>query len=270
MAAQVVDGYNRPPSAAIAKAGYAGALCYLYNVTPAEIAAHHAAGLCVGLIAEYDTSTYHPVLAGAPAGKVNGADALGKTRALGAPAKSGIALWCTADTDVAPSQFSTVGAYLDAFSGQTPGYATGIYGGADLVDWCIVNGHASHGWVAAAASWSHGHVSAHACLEQLVGGQKLPGTDVDNILQDDWGQWTPQGGPDMPLTPADIQAIWDGMPQSAIDKIAGRVPAFMANPSENPAGCNSNTAAQVASLAKAGGSGSAPTKFTGTVEIEAS
>ena len=62
---QAVDsfGIHTPASTrALAQAGIVGALRYHYNTSRLEVDTLHAAGVAFGLIAEFDTRTWHPPL----------------------------------------------------------------------------------------------------------------------------------------------------------------------------------------------------------------
>ncbi len=178
----LVDADLLPTPSAVQTAGLDGVLGYIRNLTAAEVAGFHAHGLAVGLIAEFDTLTHHPVLDGASGGNANGAKAAIQLGALGAPAGAGLTLWATADTNVVPTQFAAVAAYCDTFATHIPGFDLGIYGGADLCDYLVTRGHAVRSWVAGATSWSHGHTSTTACLFQRVTSSPLPATDLDTYL----------------------------------------------------------------------------------------
>lgn len=205
----LIDAQTIPAPEKVKAAKLDGGLFYLYDLLPQTVAAYLAAGLAVGLIAEFDTQTHHPVLDGAAGGHLNGAKAALQLHALAAP--PGPVVWCTADTNVPavnPDDFPVAGAYLDAFASHVSN-PVGIYGGADLVDWCITNHHASFGWVAGATSWSHGHKSTKGCLFQQVGGSPLASTDLDTYINGhdvtSCGLWLP-GDPMTDAQAAQLQS----------------------------------------------------------------
>jgi hypothetical protein len=167
-------------AAALRAAGISLALRYHYNLTDAEIALLHVQGVDVGLIGEYDTLTWHPILAGPGAGDRHGIDIVAKAVARRFP-RGTTALFATSDTGVAPAQYAEAGRYMAPYAARVraAGYVVGIYGGEGLVDYLLDAGLADEGWGAGATSWNYGHRSERLALRQLPNQAWFGGVLVD-------------------------------------------------------------------------------------------
>jgi hypothetical protein len=188
--------------AELAAGGVSCALRYHYNLTGAEVQRLHAAGISVCLIAEFDTSTWHPPLHSPDSGGQHASRAVAVARSLGFP--RGCVVWLTADTFVGPAAFETAGRYwaLARSVLSDAGYRTGAYGGSLLIDWLHDRGLADVTWEAGARSWSSatGSVADYrpsrtASLRQLVAQHTFGGVtcDLNDVLADGLGDWRPDG-----------------------------------------------------------------------------
>lgn len=194
---QAVDSFGKhtPTSAAaLAARGIVGALRYHYNLGRAEIDVLHAANIAVGLIAEFDTATWHPPVASPETGPAHGTKAVQVAQALGFPA--GAAVWLTIDT--APNgAHQRIRTYFDGAAPiiRAAGYRVGAYGGDRIIDELVDQGRADLAWIAGARSWAEGATSRHACLRQLVAQPSIGGVTVDlnDVLRPDCGWWMPHG-----------------------------------------------------------------------------
>ena len=179
-----------PPPQAIRAAGYVGVLRYLSHdpgkdLTPAELAALHAAGLSVGIVWE---TTADRALSGLDGGRADGAEANTRADALGWPA--GRPVFLAVDFGATPDQLPAV---LDYLRGAHCGRPVGVYGSAAVVDAAAGSGLAGFCWQTEA--WSGTTVSPHANVYQRVTPTlTIPGVpagswDEDVALTADWGGW---------------------------------------------------------------------------------
>lgn len=203
---QMLDAAGHPDPYVAAQRGYRSVAGYLYNLTRGYIDGAHMAGLDILLIGE--TSANRPLF-GQPAGAQDGYNRTLEAERLGAPHSA--AIFYTADCNVDPHSFPTVGGYLEGVRMNTL-YRVGLYGGGDLVDWALANGLCDYGWETGATSWSshpYYHATSLGHLRQLAPQVTINGTtcDVNNILKPDYGQWYADAsrhanpGP-VPTTPA--------------------------------------------------------------------
>ena len=137
---QAVDsfGIHTPASTrALAQAGIVGALRYHYNTSRLEVDTLHAAGVAFGLIAEFDTRTWHPPLNNPEVGPDHARKAVAVAQALGMPA--GCVIWFTQDTDLQPAQYERALSYWDGADDivRAAGYRVGAYGEATFIDLLI-------------------------------------------------------------------------------------------------------------------------------------
>ncbi len=195
---QAVDSFGihtRASAQALAAAGIVGALRYHYNTSRLEVDTLHAAGVAFGLIAEFDTRTWHPPLDNPEVGPDHARKAIAVARALGMPA--GCVIWFTQDTDLRPDQYERALSYWDGADDivRAAGYRVGAYGEATFIDLLIDRGKADLAWQAGADGWAQFGRSRHACLWQRVGSPVYAGVTCDPniILRDDCGWWLPTG-----------------------------------------------------------------------------
>lgn len=198
MTGQAVDSFGihtRASAQALAVAGIVGALRYHYNTSRLEVDTLHAAGVAFGLIAEFDTRTWHPPLDNPEVGPDHARRAIASARALGMPA--GCVIWFTQDTDLRPDQYERALSYWDGADDmvRAAGYRVGAYGEATFIDLLIDRGKADLAWQAGADGWAQFGRSKHACLWQRVGSPMYGGVTCDPnvILRDDCGWWLPTG-----------------------------------------------------------------------------
>lgn len=186
--------FNEAGARALGDVGIECALRYHYNLTRPEIDRLHAAGVGVGFIGEYDTLTWHPILAGYATARAQAADTVAKMQHLGFP--QGCIAWATSDTGVAPSSYQAVEPYMQGWSEvvRAAGYRSGLYGGEGLIDWMLDRDLCDAGWAAGATSWNFGHRSDRVVLRQHVGYRSFGGTQCDmNDVLGDCGHWPAPG-----------------------------------------------------------------------------
>lgn len=211
MTGQAVDSFGihtRASAQALAANGITAALRYHYNTSRLEVDTLHAAGVGFGLIAEFDTRTWHPPIDNPETGGDQARKAVQVAQALGMP--KGCAIWFTQDTDLRTDQYERALTYWDNGDDivRAAGYRVGAYGEASFIDLLIDRGKADLAWQAGADGWAQGGRSKHACLWQRVGQPVYSGVTCDPnlILRDDCGFWMPDGaqtpsGAPAPTTP---------------------------------------------------------------------
>lgn len=187
--AQIVDFSTARPDLALVARTYVGVARYLAPlpnrkvVTPSEVTDILAHGLALVLVWEGGSSRAG---AGRSAGVSDATEANRQADILGAPAD--LPIFYAVDYDAAPG---AVEAYFrGAASGKRP---VAVYGSFRVVEWLLATGLSVKGWQTAA--WSHGQRSQRACLYQRVDGGRIPGTDVNDVLHPDWGQWARSARP---------------------------------------------------------------------------
>lgn len=233
--ATVIDiAWDRPTVAQIQATGAVGVLRYFSgdptkNLTAAEVAAYHAAGLGVGDV--WETSTGRATQ-GYTAGVNDAQAAQAQRSADGLPTDQVIHFAVDMDTDWASVSEYFRGA--DAVMGSRPDGTklTGVYGGIR-----VINGAAAAGYrfLWQTLAWSAGQRSPHATLYQngatVLGGN----ADVNEVLAADWGQYPTPGG-DIVLDPATVaqlkalvqDAVWNHTETNANGSGQVRMGAVMA------------------------------------------
>lgn len=187
---QVLDysaGY--PGAAAIARAGYVGAVRYLRKegasrvrpITADERADFDRAGLAVALVYQHVSKTR--VLEGRGAGQHDARWALARAAEIGIPQPR--AIYFAVDADHPPA------AVLMYFRGVADvlGVArTGAYGSYRVVESLLSADLTGYAWQTAA--WSGGKRSQRAHLFQRIGSPTVGGiaVDINDVLAADWGQ----------------------------------------------------------------------------------
>ncbi len=209
MTAQAVDSFGihtKASAAALAQAGIVAAMRYHYNTSRLEVDTLHAAGVGFGLIAEFDTATWHPPLHAPQTGGQHGVTAVKVAQALGMP--QGCAISFTQDCYIPPQNRDAAVTYFSgaAIPVRAAGYRIMGYGDAFLMELCLQRGAIDLIWQAGADSWSQGSVAPHASLWQRVGAPVYAGVtcDPNTILKADCGFWMPNGAqtPTPPITPS--------------------------------------------------------------------
>jgi hypothetical protein len=209
----VIDiAWDRPTVAQIKATGAVGVIRYYStdptkNLTAAEVAQYHAAGLLSGEVWE---TTAGRALAGYRAG-VADAQAAGAQRAAdGLP--TGVPTYFAVDTD---TDWASVEPYFAGAASVLSQALIGPYGGIKVIDGAYAAGYR---FLWQTLAWSNGLVSPHAVLYQ-DGRTVLGGTaDINQVMAPDWGQF-PRPEVDMPLTDADVDTI-----------LNHKMPAFAAVP----------------------------------------
>lgn len=186
--------FARPSLRAIKDAGYVGVLRYLAPlpnskvISAAERDAILAAGLSLGVVWE---STASRAGQGFVAGNSDAVSAEQMADRLGVPHTATI--YYAVDYDADPS---AIKAYFEGVNNASA-RPVGGYGSFRVVealfDWNLID----KGWQATA--WSGGKRSTRAHLYQRVGAP-IGGTDENDILKPDWGQW-PRPDEEVDMTP---------------------------------------------------------------------
>lgn len=167
-------------------------------ISEAELDGHKKAHRQVGFVFEDAAGNS---LHGAPQGAKDGGAAVREMRVLGVPAR--VAVYAAVDQDTTPAQLPIVAAYLHAFHQPIvgAGYRRGVYGEYDVVATMLRDGQADLGWQTVA--WSNRlkatgvpGVALFQRAQQIV----VSGTtcDVNEVWQDDWGQWDFRLAPAVP------------------------------------------------------------------------
>lgn len=167
------------------------------NLTAAEVAAYHAAGIAVLLVYEYSTTA---IEGGATKGHHDAAIAIAHARQLGYP--TGCAIGWAVDENTT-GRASVIDAYARAMTGDlhAAGYRSLDYGGLATVQRCADLGLADLHWQTYAWSGSPTVWDPRAAIRQVQNGVVLDGKDIDLdvAVVDDFGAWLPNGGTSMAL-----------------------------------------------------------------------
>lgn len=214
---RLVDySYSHPTPAAVAGAGYLGAMRYLSfdgppkNLTAAERDALHSAGLGIGLVWE---ATASAPLGGYQRGTADAARANSQADALDYPPH--LPIFFAVDFEPTTASMPYVLDYFRAIIAASP-RPVGAYGPYAAIEAL----HAApvrptHYWQCIA--WSHGYLSAHAHLFQRFGYVLGDTSDENDILQPpDW-LWYPEEGP-MALDP-DVQGAFDTLAANTLKAV---------------------------------------------------
>ena len=212
MSSEGVDTFSTALNPALTEAtGKRFVLRYLQNLTAVEVARHHAAGLSVGVIWE---TTGKRALNGAASGTVDAQQALAAANKLGVPSGVPIIL-AECDTNITPNQIPTVAAYYKAAQAVLGAHRAWGYGGIVPARACLSLGVVggwmqTYGWSGTPTVWD-----PRASIRQYLNAQRIGTTTVDlDLMVTAVPLWdpapaTPTGGQtDMPLTSADVAAIW--------------------------------------------------------------
>lgn len=203
MALMGIDFAWSKPTAAEAKAAGARWAAGYYsndpskNLTASLVSEYIAAGLSI--VGVWETTTSRAT-AGYSAGVYDAQTADSQRAGVGLPDTAVIHLAVDEDTD-----WASVEQYFAGASSVLGQHRVGVYGGIRVIAGAAAAGY-TYLWQADA--WSNGQWDPHATIHQesttLFGGN----ADVDYAEVPDFGQ-TPHPEVDMPLTPADVQAIWN-------------------------------------------------------------
>lgn len=205
---QVLDySAGFPGAAAIKGAGYVGAVRYIgfpdrrKCTTQGELDDFNAHQLGMALVFESNATGWR---LGYDGGRLHARWARDHANAIGFPADRPV--YMATDQDVVTSgEFATMVEYLRGASTSLGGvHVTGVYGEADVIDRARDAGVAAWFWQTAA--WSRGRrTSAH--LFQRVGTVNVGGIgcDINDVLQDDWGQHN--AGANVDLTEQNLKDI---------------------------------------------------------------
>lgn len=188
---QVLDySAGWPGAAAIAHAGYVGAVRYIgfpsnrKCTNAAELRDFTLHGLGMALVFEQSITNWK---GGRAAGERDARLGRNHANAIGFPSNRPI--YMAVDTDVvSAADFNIMLDYLRGANSVLGGPgSTGVYGEADVVDRCRQAGVAEYQWQTKA--WSRGRTTT-ANLLQLIGSVYVSGIacDANNVLTQDWGQ----------------------------------------------------------------------------------
>lgn len=191
--------------AALRRAQCRLALRYHYNLSHAEIDRLHHGGIAVGLIAEFDTLTWHPVRDSPETGADHAVRAVTYARTLGFP--SGCVIWLTADSAIPDPVRSAEYFRLAMPILHRNGYKVGAYGPSGFIDYLYRNQLTDYTWECGAMTWNNWKHSTTAVLRQLPIQQHFGDVQVDiNECTDLVGAYLPnrtacayQGGDDFDM-----------------------------------------------------------------------
>jgi hypothetical protein len=205
---------GRPSAAQVLAAGYVGVIRYVgfpsnrKCITADEYRDMTSNGVGVSLVYEQSVGD---ALRGRAAGQAAARLALAHAADVGYPVNTR-PIYYACDTDVvSEAEFAAVLDYLrgagDIHGGPS---RVGVYGEYDVVERAAHAGVAAWRWQTRA--WSGGRLSTQAQIRQEIGTYTVGGIGCDRntILVPDWGQTgLVQEEIDMPLTPADVDLIWN-------------------------------------------------------------
>ncbi len=189
---QVVDySFTHPAPATIKAHGYKGVMRYLSpgpnakNLTEAEKFALLNAGLSIGVVWE---TVANRAAQGFDAGAHDAQLANGQADSLAIP--ESVTIYYAVDFDAVPSVVRPY--FLGVMSVHRR--PVGVYGGYSVCEAILDDGLAAMAWQTVA--WSGGRHLERAVLYQRADRAPvpIPGTDVNDCLAPDWGQW-PRPGP---------------------------------------------------------------------------
>lgn len=209
--AQAVDySTARPNPADLAAAGYVGALRYLAPlpnkkvVDRPEIDALHAAGLSVGFV--WETAEQRAAKSGYDGGKQDAQTAIAMLEALGAPPETAIYFVLEDPQRIPASQWSAALAYAQGVLDVGGPYRHGGYGGQALLEEARARGLIQLLWQV--GGWSTDRVG-HLWQRSDAAANPPAGTDVNDVLQDDWGGWLPGQSEENELTKDENKTLFD-------------------------------------------------------------
>ena len=152
-----------------------------------------AHGLATASVYQFGRAETADWLGGAASAAIHAPQAIELHRAAGGP--TGRPIYIAIDDNPTRSQYEDqIRPYLKAFSTAltVTGYATGVYGNYNTLQWAIEDGIGSFFWM---HDWGSGSgVHPRAQIHQVSGRQTtIDGIqcDVNKVFATDWGQWTP-------------------------------------------------------------------------------
>jgi hypothetical protein len=211
---QVLDYSGRPPSAAaVAAAGYIGAVRYLSwepnlkVLSPREAQDYWAHGLKLALVWEVgaDPLGSDPVAAGREAARQAAADGFPMT----------VPIYVAFDYDAQKGDWAPLAGWGDEFD-RAAGHPWRGYCRSALGEQLVADGHFPCFWDPYAWSGEDGEPAGqptpHACLFQRLETVPIDGTDCDvnDVLMDDWGGWSPTAQPPPPHPDPPIIVVMTG------------------------------------------------------------
>lgn len=227
--------YARPAPAAIRAAGYAGVWRYLSgtakkDLTPAEAAALHAAGLGIGCIWE---TTAARALAGAAAGTADGSAAAAQAKAAGLPAGAPL-LVAVADFAATAGQLDALMGYYHAWRQETGQWQTGGYATGFVIGGLVARGAQGLWWQNAMddAGMRGTTVSPHAAVYQrtaptrVIAGTRAGDWDENVAVGSPAVAWWRPGGPAPAPAPPPVPApSWQAQALAAAEALAALLKA---------------------------------------------
>jgi len=179
--------WGKPGGANIKKAGFDFVCRYVSNtpsknLTAAEVQDLQANGLQIVIVWE---SSAKIALKGAAAGSTDADLAIQQAANLNFPAENPIYFAC----DFELLHGKAVTAYFDGIAEKMPFAQIGAYGSYALVKYLFDNGLISYGWQTSA--WSNKVWDSRIHIKQVSYNYVLKGVncDVNESVQDDFGQW---------------------------------------------------------------------------------
>ncbi|MDY3126836.1 MAG: DUF1906 domain-containing protein [Corynebacterium sp.] len=207
-----------PSAAAIRAAGHKGAVRYVSQrrpganwmvgkpVTLNETKSLASQGLATASVYQFGRAETADWKQGAAGAAVHAPQAISIHRAAGGP--TGRPIYVAIDDNPTSAEYtSLIRPYLQAFQTAltAAGYATGVYGNYNVIDWCVRDGIGSFFWM---HNWgSGGKIHPRTTIHQLPQNQQrtIDGVvvDINNLYAQDWGQWIPgqKSAPNAPAAP---------------------------------------------------------------------
>lgn len=194
-----------PSGNSVKIAGHLGAVRYVSQPRPdaawmrgkpvslAETLDFKANGLATASVYQFGRAQTADWLGGAASAAVHAPQAIDLHRAAGGPA--GRPIYIAIDDNPTRAQYDNqIRPYLRAFSAalSVAGYATGIYGNYNTIEWALGDGIGTYFWM---HDWgSGGRIHPRATIHQVARWKTtIDGVecDINNVYAADWGQWTP-------------------------------------------------------------------------------
>lgn len=184
---------SHPTPAQVKAAGLVAVIAKINGpsaITPGEVAAFVAAGIVVGFYFEVLATD---VQGGWTAGAKNTEAAVPiLANLIGQEAANAQPLYLAADQNIQMANnalLETATAYFVGASVVRPSAYNGVYGNGSFLNWLGGVGLANWFWQSASASYEgNASVIPAAHIHQLVGAP-IPGTDSDQLLKGDCGQY---------------------------------------------------------------------------------
>ncbi|MCT1598243.1 DUF1906 domain-containing protein [Corynebacterium sanguinis] len=194
-----------PSGRSVKAAGHLGAVRYVSQPRPnatwmrgkpvalTETQDFKANGLATASVYQFGRAQTADWLGGAASAAIHAPQAIELHRAAGGP--TGRPIYIAIDDNPTRAQYDNqIRPYLRAFCTalSVAGYATGVYGNYNTIEWAANDGIGTFFWM---HDWgSGGRLHPRANIHQVAKWQTtIDGVvcDINNVYAADWGQWTP-------------------------------------------------------------------------------